>query len=65
MVSSYVIIYSSMLDLNSLRPNDAYMRKFNIIVLDNGLSPSRRQAIIWTIARILLCNSRERTSVNS
>ena len=28
--------------------------KLTIIGSDNGLSPGRRQAIIWTIARILL-----------
>ena len=28
--------------------------KLTIIGLDNGLSPGRRQAIIWTIAGILL-----------
>ena len=36
---------------NSLRPSDAYL---TIIVSDNGLSPYRRQAIIWTNAGILL-----------
>ena len=40
---------------NSLRPSDAYMRrKLTIIGSDNGLSPGRRQAIIWTSAGILL-----------
>ena len=35
--------------INSLRPSDAYMRQqTNIIDSDNGLSPGRRQAIIWT-----------------
>ena len=39
----------------SLRPSDAYMRsKLTIIGSDNGLSPGRRQAIIWTNAGILL-----------
>ena len=39
--------------LNSLsRPSDA--RKIIIIGLDNGLSPGRRQAIIWTNAGMLL-----------
>ena len=34
---------------------DAYMlKKTTIIGLDNGLSPGRRQAIIWTNAGILL-----------
>ena len=43
--------------INSLRPSDAYMAcvsKLNIIGLDNGLSPGRHQAIIWTNAGILL-----------
>ena len=40
--------------LNSLRPSDAYMRhNITIIGSDNGLSPGRRQAIIWTNAVIL------------
>ena len=40
---------------NSLRPSDAYMRNWlDIIGSDNGLSPGRRQAIIWTNAGILL-----------
>ena len=40
--------------INSLRPSDAYVRqKLTIIVSDNGLSPGRRQAIIWTNAVIL------------
>ena len=39
---------------NSLRPKDAYMRgKLPIIGSDNGLSPDRRQAIIWTNAGLL------------
>ena len=34
--------------LNSLRPSDAYMHhKRTIIGAENGLSPGRRQAIIW------------------
>ena len=42
--------------VNSLRPSDAYICNGNltIIVSDNGLSPGRRQAIIWTSAVILL-----------
>ena len=41
--------------VNSLRLSDAYMRrKLTIIGSDNGLSPGRRQAIIWTTAEILL-----------
>ena len=41
---------------NSLRPSDAYkcVDKLTIIGSDNGLSPGRRQAIIWTNAAILL-----------
>ena len=42
---------------NSLRPSDAYMRqvsKLTVIGSDNGLSPGRRQAIIWTNTGILL-----------
>ena len=37
---------------NSLRPSDAY--KLTIIGSDNGLSPGRHKAIIWTNAGILL-----------
>ena len=37
---------------DSLRPSDAYM--CIIITSDNGLSPGRRQAIIWTNAGLLL-----------
>ena len=44
--------------VNSLRPSDAYMHlwvsNLTIIGSDNGLSPERRQAIIWTNAGILL-----------
>ena len=42
--------------ISSLRPSDAYIciSKLTIIVSDNGLSPGRRQAIIWTNAGILL-----------
>ena len=41
---------------NSLRPSDAYtcVSKLTVIGSDNGLSPDRRQAIIWTNAGILL-----------
>ena len=36
-------------------PNAAYMRQNQVSIgLDNGLSPIRRQAIIWTNAGILL-----------
>ena len=35
--------------LNSLRPSDAYASSTQAIICsDNGLSPVRRQAIIWT-----------------
>ena len=46
---------------NSLRPSDAYIcvGKLTIIGSDNGLSPGRRQAIIWTNAGILLIRPRE------
>ena len=38
-----------------MRPSDAYMRKKIIIIgWDDGSSPGRRQAIIWTNAGILL-----------
>ena len=45
-----------MLVLNSLRPSDAYIcvSKLTSIGSVNGLSPDRRQAIIWTNAGILL-----------
>ena len=41
---------------NSLRPTDAYICVGNLTIIasDNGLSPGRRQAIIWTKAEILL-----------
>ena len=41
-------------DWFQLRPGDIYVSKPNIIDSDNGFSPGRRQAIIWTNARILL-----------
>ena len=37
--------------------------KLTIIGSDNGLSPGRRQAIIWTNARILLIKSLKQTSL--
>ena len=42
--------------VNSLRTSDTYIcvSKLNIIGSDNGLSPDRRQAIIWTNAGTLL-----------
>ena len=43
------------LSSNSLRPNDAYMRRKNDqIISDNGLVPEQRQAIFWTNTGILL-----------
>ena len=41
--------------INSLRPSDTYISisKLTIIGLDNGLSPGRHQAIIWSNAGIL------------
>ena len=40
--------------VNSSRPSDAYMSsKLTIIASDNGLSPGRRQAIIWNNDGIL------------
>ena len=41
----------------SLRPTHIGVRKLTIIVSVNGLSPDRRQAIIWTNAGILLIGS--------
>ena len=42
--------------VNSLRPGEAYIcvSKLASIISDNGLSPGRHQAIIWTNAGILL-----------
>ena len=40
--------------VNSLRPSDACVGKLAIIGSDNGLSPERCQAIIWTSAGILV-----------
>ena len=51
------IIVKSFVDVfNSLGPSDAFIcvSKLNIIGSDDGLSPTRRQAIIWTNAGILL-----------
>ena len=45
----------SLLAVNSLRPSDAYMRlEISPHWFDNGLSPGRCRAIIWTNAGILL-----------
>ena len=43
--------------INSMRPSDAYIicvGKVTIICSDNGLSPGRRQAIIWNSPAIML-----------
>ena len=40
--------------VTEFRPCDICVNKITIIDSDNGLSPSRRQAIIWTNAGILL-----------
>ena len=42
--------------INSLRPSDAYMRRWTrpSLIQIMGLSPDRHQAIIWTDAGILL-----------
>ena len=37
-----------------MRPSDAYISKLTITGSDNGLSPGRRQAIIWINAGIML-----------
>ena len=44
------------LEFNSLKPSDAYkcVSKLTITGSDNGLSPGRGQAIIWTNSGILL-----------
>ena len=42
---------------NSLRPNDAYMRRQTVVTIigsDNGLAPGWHQAIIWINTGILL-----------
>ena len=51
-----MIIKSFVAVFNSLGPSDAFIcvSKLNIIGSDNGLSPTRHQAIIWTNAGILL-----------
>ena len=42
--------------VNSLRPSDVYICIGNLTIIgsDNGLSPGRRQAIIWTSAGMFL-----------
>ena len=50
-----LIIIHVDIKVNSLRPSDANASlNWVIIGSDNGLSPVRRQAIIWTNARKLL-----------
>ena len=55
MFANWRLIY---LDLNFLTHSGQVMyicaSKLTIIVLDHGLSPSRRQAYIWTNAVLLL-----------
>ena len=51
----YYIWWSTwLLSVNSLRPTHICVGELTIIASDNGLSPGRRQAIIWTNAWILL-----------
>ena len=45
---------SDLLLTHSSRVTHICVNKLTIVVWDNGLSPERRQAIIWTNARILL-----------
>ena len=50
------MLYDSVGLFNSLRPSEAYMcqyTKLTTIGSDKGLSPGRRQAIIWANAGIL------------
>ena len=50
--------------INSLRPSDEYIcfNKLTIIGSGNGLSPGRRQDIIWTNAGIVLIIEPMRTN---
>ena len=44
----------TILGFNSLRPSDVYVSVNKVIIgTDNGLSPDRRQSIIWTNGGIL------------
>ena len=47
------------LTLNSWRPSDVCVSKLTIIGSDNGLSPGRRQAILWTNYGILIIRTLE------
>ena len=49
--------------VNSLRPSDTYMHEISIIGSDNGLSPDRHQAIIWTNADLLFLGSKGTNSM--
>ena len=53
------------MDMLLLKPSEAYIcvGKLTIIASDNGLSPERRQAIIWTSAGKLLIGPWEQKSV--
>ena len=48
------VLWHIQISINSLRPSDAYILNLTILGSDKGLSPGRRQAIIWTNAGILL-----------
>ena len=56
MQTSWKTLTTDHIKFNPLRPSDACIcvGKLTIIGSDNGLSPGRRQAIIWTNAGILL-----------
>ena len=47
------LMISQHLLTHSVRGTHIYVGKLTIIGSDNGLSPGRRQAIIWTNAEIL------------
>ena len=49
-----MLLLDSLPPSDAIRWQDAYMCKLIIIGSDNGLSPGRRQAVIWTNAEILL-----------
>ena len=60
-VDLYLLTYMTSVDHNDLthwgRVTHICVGKLSIIGSDNGLSPGRRQAIIWTNAEILLIGS--------